>query len=379
MRVRARFVLLASVWTSPVALCAQEWQATAHTGRIRSTLDPAAASASVAVGLRYDDPFAGLRLSAGVPTRSADAFWGTAGAWKRLSTRFGGVRAGVDVTGTAFLTMDRSSQSAPIPGPLDPPALPDAKRDGHALAGQVLPLLGYERQQWQVHARAGVSRYAARLGTHQTNRLVRLADAQVTLSPVSSLAVMPAVRRYEANGEEPSTWIGASAVAASPRASLWGSMGQWSTGAGNGLPWSAGGQLRLHPLVAIDVNARHETFDPLFLQPAQTSWSVGLFVALSRRAPIAAPIPSAYVNGRATITLPLSASRTPPSIAGDFNKWTPAPMRRRDRHWTYTVTLAPGVYHYAFVSASGEWFVPTSVPGRKDDGMGGHVAVLVVK
>ncbi|HEY8485417.1 MAG TPA: hypothetical protein VIL13_12465 [Longimicrobiales bacterium] len=41
--------------------------------------------------------------------------------------------------------------------------------------------------------------------------------------------------------------------------------------------------------------------------------------------------------------------------------------------------VAPGVYHYAFVTADGKWFVPESVPGRKDDGMGGHVAVLVVR
>jgi hypothetical protein len=47
--------------------------------------------------------------------------------------------------------------------------------------------------------------------------------------------------------------------------------------------------------------------------------------------------------------------------------------------WTYTVAVAPGVYNYAFVNEDGEWFVPESVPGRKDDGMGGHVAVLVVR
>ena len=40
--------------------------------------------------------------------------------------------------------------------------------------------------------------------------------------------------------------------------------------------------------------------------------------------------------------------------------------------------LAPGVYHYAFVAEDGTWFVPESVPGRQDDGMGGHTAVLVV-
>ena len=30
------------------------------------------------------------------------------------------------------------------------------------------------------------------------------------------------------------------------------------------------------------------------------------------------------------------------------------------------------------VTASGEWFVPDGYPGRIDDGMGGHVAVMVV-
>jgi len=38
----------------------------------------------------------------------------------------------------------------------------------------------------------------------------------------------------------------------------------------------------------------------------------------------------------------------------------------------------PGVYHYTFRSATGEWFVPVSTAGRRDDGMGGFVAVLVV-
>ena len=40
--------------------------------------------------------------------------------------------------------------------------------------------------------------------------------------------------------------------------------------------------------------------------------------------------------------------------------------------------LAAGVYQYSFRAASGEWFVPASTPGRRDDGMGGHDAVLVV-
>ena len=54
-------------------------------------------------------------------------------------------------------------------------------------------------------------------------------------------------------------------------------------------------------------------------------------------------------------------------------------MQRAGSDWTYSVAIQPGVYNYAFVDAQGEWFVPENHPGRKSDGMGGHVAVLVVQ
>jgi len=54
-------------------------------------------------------------------------------------------------------------------------------------------------------------------------------------------------------------------------------------------------------------------------------------------------------------------------------------MEREGDDWTYTVAVPRGVYSYAFVGADGAWFVPEGVPGRKDDGMGGHVAVVVVR
>jgi 1,4-alpha-glucan branching enzyme len=66
------------------------------------------------------------------------------------------------------------------------------------------------------------------------------------------------------------------------------------------------------------------------------------------------------------------------SIAGDFNNWQPAPMQREGGEWIVRLPLGPGVYNYTFRSASGEWFVPPSTAGRRDDGMGGYVAVLVV-
>jgi hypothetical protein len=53
-------------------------------------------------------------------------------------------------------------------------------------------------------------------------------------------------------------------------------------------------------------------------------------------------------------------------------------MRREGGEWVLDLALAPGVYRYAFVGDAGEWFVPEGYPGRIDDGMGGHVVVMVV-
>ena len=374
-------VMLTSAASS---LPAQDWHLSAQAGRIRSVLDPsAAASESFALGLRFDDPNAGLRVSAGIPRHSSEALWSSVGGWKRLAPRFGGFRAGIDIAGNAFLTMDRAKSELPVPGPFDPPnppGTPIADRAGHALAGQALPVVGYESDRFQVHARAGLSRYAAEFSGQRLDRSVRLADLQVTLMPASSVAFVPTVQRFQAHGEPTFAYAGVSAVAASALGMAWGSIGQWSGDDDIGTQWSAGGRLRLHPLISLEVGARHDAFDPLYLQPAQTSWSMGLSLRLGGRArSVRPPVPAAYVDGRATIRLPVSASKTQPSIAGDFNEWKPVPMQRNGDHWTYVIAVAPGVYNYAFVSAAGEWFVPESVAGRKSDGMGGHVAVLVVR
>ena len=47
-------------------------------------------------------------------------------------------------------------------------------------------------------------------------------------------------------------------------------------------------------------------------------------------------------------------------------------MQREGGEWVVRLPLSPGVYHYAFRAANGEWFVPPSTPGRRDDGMGGY-------
>ena len=238
-------------------VAAQEWHVSAHAGRIRSVLDPSATSGSFALGLRYEDPDAALRLSAGIPGRSNDALWGGASGWKRFAARFGGnFRTGLDVAGNAFLVMDRTDGSAPLPGPFDPPVSPLPDRDGHAVAGQVLPVLGYESARFQLHTRAGISRYAATFGG-QFDRTVQLADLQVTLLPNTSVAIVPVIQTFRASGEDASTYGGVSAIAASGPASAWGSIGQWSED-GIGTPWAVGGRWRPHPLIALEVAARQE-------------------------------------------------------------------------------------------------------------------------
>ena len=381
--VRLTLLILCAAAAAP--LNAQQWNLSVQAGEMRPALDPASAAVGVALGLGYEASTAGFRLSTGLPTRSVESLWLGAGAWKRAALRQRGFVAGVDLSGNAFVTRDRSSveqtQTPPfIPGPFNPPLEEVADRSGRALAGQALPLVGYEGTRVQLHARAGVSHYTASFGDLRADRTVRLADVQVTLMPTTAVALMPIVRRYQADGEEDVTYAGASAVMAGTSGSVWGSFGRWVGPDGLDPQWAAGASLRVHPRATIEGSARRDTFDPLYMQPPQTSWNLGISLQVGGPVgPPAPPVPAEYVDGRATIALPVSASPTTPSIAGDFNDWKPAPMDRTGDSWTYTVTLAPGVYNYSFVAADGTWFVPEDVPGRRDDGMGGHVAVLIVE
>jgi hypothetical protein len=384
VRLTLLIVCAAASAAAPAPASAQRWNVNAQAGEMRSTLDPADAKSTIALSLHYDAPATGFRFSAGLPTSSVESLWAGVGAWQRAALRHSGFIAGVDLSGNAFITRDRSAQSgagtAPlIPGPFNPPLQDVANRSGYALAGQAMPLIGYEGSRLQLHARAGVSHYMAEFGDLRTDRTVRLADVTLSLMPTTSLALMPVVRRFDAASGDPATYAGASVVFAHRLGNVWGAAGHWTDVDEAGVPWAAGASLRLHRRTTIEAGARRDAFDPLYMQPPQTSWNVGLsFQVGGPVATPAAPVPAEYVDGRATILLPVAASPSAPSIAGDFNGWKPARMQRVGDHWTYTVALVPGVYNYSFVSADGTWFVPVEVPGRKDDGMGGHVAVLIV-
>jgi hypothetical protein len=376
-RLMRGLVLMAMMLGAATALPAQQWNLDAQAGKIRSALDPNAPEAeNVVLGLRYDDALTAFRLSGGVPTGSQDALWGSVAGSRRLEFGSGALLGGLDLSGNAFVMRDRT-QPDRLPGPLGQRE-PVEVAGGHAFAGQILPLVGYERARFQAHARAGVSFYSSGFAGETANRTVQLADFQVTWMPSPMVALIPAVRHYRAD-EGNYTYAGATAIAASGAVSAWAMAGSWLNQTEESTPWALGASLRVHDRISVNASVRHDGLDPLYLQPAQTSWNAGVSLLLGAKPGSRLPVPDQYVNGRATIRLPASQAAARPSIAGDFNNWKPAPMQRSGKDWTYTVALEPGVYNYAFVSESGEWFVPKNHAGRKDDGMGGYVAVLVVQ
>ncbi len=129
---------------------------------------------------------------------------------------------------------------------------------------------------------------------------------------------------------------------------------------------------------------QQEAPDPLYWNVPRRTWSAGISRRFGGKPLVAASSPEAVSSprtdaGGVLIRVPVDAAPGPGlSIAGSFNGWKPVAMTREGQQWVIHLPLAAGVYEYAFRSEDGEWFVPASIPGRRDDGMGGSVAVLVV-
>jgi hypothetical protein len=376
---RFLFLLLAPCATSSVA-AAQQWNAEVQAGRIRSALDAAGTAAqTLAVGVNYQGLNSGLALSVGVPTSQGEPLWGSLSGSHRAAVYRAGFVFGVDLSGSGYLMRDRAERIRSVPDVFGrPQVVTEPPITGNAFAVQALPLIGYEFKSVQLHARTGASHYASRFGELERNRTVIVSDVQLTLTPTSSFALVPTVRRFAADGTQ-HMFAGVTAIAGGDAGSLWASAGTWPNVDSVGVSWGLGATLKLHPRASLTASGRHEAFDALYLNPAQTSWSLGLSIRIGGASPLPMPVPAAYENGRATIRLDAEHAQSQPKIAGDFTNWQPRPMQRTDDAWTYSANLAPGVYNYAFVDPQGKWFVPEGYPGRKEDGMGGTVAVLVVR
>jgi hypothetical protein len=173
-------------------------------------------------------------------------------------------------------------------------------------------------------------------------------------------------------------FVGATVVYQGARANVWGQVGKWMAVDLDDGVWGVGSTVVLRPGTSLWGSVRQEAPDPLYWNSRRRTWSIGLTQRLGAVPAPLLPVPRSQAG---VVVVRVAASDAPPgavSIGGDFNNWEPAPMQREGTGWVARLPLTPGVYHYAFRSATGEWFVPRSTAGRRDDGMGGHHAVLVV-
>jgi hypothetical protein len=380
----AQIIAVAAACVISDSANAQQWKLGLEGGRIRSALDPSAQrTRNLGLGLSYEDLSSLFRISTGIPTEPDAVYWGAISGWKRLAVSKNGLVGGIEVAGNAFAYRGHSVTTTTGGGLLDPVVTSRHRASGTALAAQALPVVGFNAGPIQLQARAGVSSFLLSSNGQDRRRTVPMGDVQLAFQPDPTFVLTPVVRRYQPHDETASTFAGASAALVQGRVGLWASAGEWISGvdtiSGGKEAWTVGAAIGITDRSSITAGARHDSYDPLYLNPPQTSWSVGVSVLLGKSFRKAAPVPAKYENGVATIRLAVTKASTAPRIAGDFNEWKPAPMERDGDSWTFSVKLAPGVYNYSFIAADGTWYVPEGTPGRKDDGMGGHVAVLVVR
>lgn len=317
---------------------------------------------SAILGLRYESvPW--LYLAAGAPLDSEGAPWGAAGLGGRLQTRRAAFDVGADLAGHAFAYRD---------------VVLDALGGGGT--AEILPFVGFTRGSARVELSSGLLHYRSSFdGQTVLQRTLHHSSALVSYHPLAGLRLTGDARLVRAEeGDYPYT--GAGAELSLSRGVLWGHFGRWLSDDMTTPVWSVGASAAVTDRVRLRASYEQESEDPLYWNLPRRSWNIGVSHLLGRRAALPSPLPVAarVVDGGVTIRLPLAEADAPPSVGGDFNGWTPAPMTRSADAWTLTLPLEPGVYRYAFQRADGSWFVPESVPNRVDDGFGGHSAVLVV-
>ena len=356
---------------------AAQWHAEVQAGRLHYDAAPDAVTTSLAAGISWSNPWSMVAGSVGAPFTSEEPVWLALQGSHRIASR-GSVAFGIDVGGDAFVFHLSTPDPDLLPGLFDPET---TAVTGWGAAAEAMPFVGWRGGSVELEARAGVVSLLSD-GTHiqEQTRTAFVADAFAQTSVWRSL-VLRGEGRWVSASEGDFPYAGVTVVWDGPFA-LWGSVGQWFDPVAESLSWNAGVAVPMGKRVALLLNGEHEEIDPVHATPARTTWGAGVRVLLGTLPAVREPLPDAYVDGIATISLDADATDAGAvSIAGDFNDWSPAPMTRDEDAdaWTFRVPVAPGVYHYAFVDADGNWFVPEGTPGRRSDGMGGYVAVLVVE
>jgi hypothetical protein len=357
------FVASVAAAAHPSAIRAQGWSVDVSAGHIvYRALDANIGASNVVGTLRYDAA-RGVWIygSAAAPLRAADTFWAaTGGSGRFVPSNANRRRAvlGVDLMADGFLFRDRL-----------------AVVNGSGTTIEALPFARLGNATTAVEVRGGWRGQALSLGGASERRGVFETGARVTHdAAIGATAGVHWVRATE--GTFP--FAGGSISYNGTPVQVWFAAGRWMDDLLDDVSAGAGVGVALGAETVVWARARQEAPDPLYWNSARRTWSVGITRQFGGRPRAILPVPRRE-NGAVVVRVPVNdAPEDGLSIAGDFNKWQPQPMRREGREWVLRIPLAPGVYNYAFRKGNGDWFVPASIPGRRDDGFGGHVAVLVV-
>ena len=345
------------------AALAQGWSAEASAGRlVYDALSANVGTNNLMGSLRYDTRReTWVYGAAALPSGDGGTVWGAAGSGGRLmlpASQTGRASIGADVGAHGFSFRDRLAAQRGTGATLE--AMPFARVSAGAgfvearggWRGQTLSFAGARENR-------GVFETGARGGYGTTVRVegdMRWVHASEGTYPFAGATVA-----YDASPVQ-----------------VWGQLGKWLATDLDDRVWALGSGVSLGVRTTVWGSVRQEAPDPLYWNSSRRTWSVGLTQRLGR---IPAPLAPVSASPAGTVIVRLPAADAPAgavSIAGDFNNWQPAPMQREGSQWIVRLPLGPGVYHYTFRSTNGDWFVPPSTAGRRDDGMGGYVAVLVV-
>ena len=169
-------------------------------------------------------------------------------------------------------------------------------------------------------------------------------------------------------------------------ASLWVS-GRLSATYGSSAAGSATFQYYFTPALALEASGGSYLADPYQGLPRAGFFAAGIRLFTARRAlktaapapsqPVLQPLIAQHRGDTLVVRFRMPAAHSV-AIAGNWNTWTPAPLRALgDDIWEATLRLAPGVYYFNLVVDGNEWVVPGGV-ATVPDGMGGLMAVLNV-
>jgi hypothetical protein len=343
---------------------AQVWSLDAYAGRENYSAVPASiASTTGVLSVRFNEDRRLFQGALGLPMTSETVTWGVLGFGDRFSIQRRGFAAGAHVSVFAHVQRDPVTDSS-----------------GRGVQADVLPMLSQSFGAGTVELRSGPRWYGARLGGVDWTRRLWSTEFRGGLQAAEEIHVEGDLRHERGPESEDYTRVGFSMSAIVGRTILQGGMGHWVAGLTDVSPeWEASITVPLRAGLWVFSSVQRESFNPLFLNPARTSWSAGVTFRLGGGQDITASNSVRIEQGnRILIRVPLDEAAGPLAIAGDFTNWKPIPMHQEKNDWQFEITLAAGVYRYAFRTESGKWLVPENIPNRTDDGMGGFVAVLVV-